>query len=197
MDRRRGPSKRPASSEGEYTQRGLHVAPHRQRPVHRVTHDHKHALMRLFRTFVSCTRYVSAELEYWIHAKGPLQELSKIYNSPSASATIDRVNRLISVWSDSTLPAEGFDGLKNNYQKLTTGLQEIKHAADRETRSAISAFVLCLLQKRQWLMLYSLLSDAVERISVLIAMRRASADIAPQGGLHLPILSTYSITELT
>jgi SAGA-associated factor 29 len=61
--------------------------------------------------------------------------LNGIYSNPTTVETIGRVNRLISSWpSDDTLPAEGFDGVKPVYKKLLSGLQEVKHNAEKEAR---------------------------------------------------------------
>jgi SAGA-associated factor 29 len=57
----------------------------------------------------------------------------EIYGNPATVETIGRVNRLISVWpTDDQLPAEGLDGLKTVHKKLSTALNDVKHAADQE-----------------------------------------------------------------
>ncbi|KAG5645473.1 hypothetical protein DXG03_006018 [Asterophora parasitica] len=78
------------------------------------------------------------------------------YSSHSTLETIERVNRLISAWPlDDTLPAEGLDGVKTIYKKLAPGLRDIQIAADEEARA---------------------LEDAIERVGVLIALRKAPFD---------------------
>jgi SAGA-associated factor 29 len=56
-----------------------------------------------------------------------------MYNDPAPAETVNRVNRLISVWpqTDST-PAEGYEGMKPVYKKLRSGLNEIQTQAKAE-----------------------------------------------------------------
>ncbi|KJA23198.1 hypothetical protein HYPSUDRAFT_137927 [Hypholoma sublateritium FD-334 SS-4] len=76
-----------------------------------------------------------------------------MYSRSGAADTIGRVNRLISVWpTDDTLPAEGLASLKTNQGKLTLGLNEIISQARKEAE---------------------VLDDALERVGVLIALRKA------------------------
>ncbi|KAF8908970.1 SGF29 tudor-like domain-containing protein [Gymnopilus junonius] len=72
--------------------------------------------------------------------------------APTRPASTE-VNRLISAWpTDDTVPAEGLGGLKATQAKLTSGLTEITSAAEQELKA---------------------IDDAIERVSVLIALRKA------------------------
>ncbi|KAJ6559199.1 SGF29 tudor-like domain-containing protein [Mycena vulgaris] len=95
----------------------------------------------------------SEELDCWSHAATSLTHLSGIYSNPATIETIGRVNRLISVWpSDETMPAQGLDGVKQIYRKLSAGLEEIQTTSDGEVKA---------------------IEDAIERLGVLIALRKA------------------------
>ncbi|KAG6816806.1 hypothetical protein H0H87_002775 [Tephrocybe sp. NHM501043] len=68
--------------------------------------------------------------------------------------------KLISAWPvDDTVPAEGLDDVKGIYKKLAPGLREIQNAADEEAKA---------------------LEDAIERVGVLIALRKAPLDTIVQ-----------------
>jgi len=102
----------------------------------------------------------SEEVDYWSHAATSLSALSSLCASPETSDTIGRVNRLISAWpTDDTLPAEGFDSVKSTYKKLLLGLNEIKNAAERDAKA---------------------MDDAIERLGILIALRKAPEAAIPQ-----------------
>jgi len=102
----------------------------------------------------------SEEVECWNHAAESLTALSNKYSSPQTLETIERVNRLISVWpQDDTIPAEGFDEVRRIYKKLSPGIRDIQSAADEEIKG---------------------LDDAIERVGVLIALRKAPVDQVPQ-----------------
>ncbi|KAK7048358.1 SAGA-associated factor 29 [Favolaschia claudopus] len=95
----------------------------------------------------------SEELDCWSHAATSLTNLSTIYSNAATIETIGRVNRLISVWpADDTLPAQGLDNVKQIYRKLYSGLEEIQTTSDREIKA---------------------IDDAIERLDVLIALRKA------------------------
>lgn len=94
------------------------------------------------------------EVECWSHARSSTNALNGIYSNPNTMETIGRVNRLISTWpSNDTLPAEGLDGVKPVYKKLLSGLQEVKSNAEKEARA---------------------IGETIERLDVLIALRKAS-----------------------
>ncbi|TFY81143.1 hypothetical protein EWM64_g2878 [Hericium alpestre] len=64
-----------------------------------------------------------------------LSALNKLCNDTALQETIGRVNRLISAWpSDDTPPAEGIDGVKTIYKKLTSALNDIKANSDKEVK---------------------------------------------------------------
>lgn len=70
----------------------------------------------------------------WSRVAADLNKLNETYyrNSPSVDL-VGRVNRLISAWpQDDTLPAEGYEGLRPVFKKLTPGLQDIKRHAEQE-----------------------------------------------------------------
>ncbi|KAF9534473.1 SGF29 tudor-like domain-containing protein [Crepidotus variabilis] len=95
----------------------------------------------------------SEEIECWAHAAESLSILSNIYANPSATDTLGRVNRLINCWpSDDTPPAQGIASLKTVQQKLTSGLSDIMTACDTEIKA---------------------IDDVLERVGVLIALRKA------------------------
>ncbi|KAJ7366861.1 SGF29 tudor-like domain-containing protein [Mycena albidolilacea] len=95
----------------------------------------------------------SEELDCWSHAATSLTHLSGIYTNSASVETIGRVNRLIYVWpTDDTLPAQGLESVKQIYRKLYSGLEEIQATSDREVKA---------------------IEDAIERLDVLIALRKA------------------------
>ncbi|OBZ71653.1 SAGA-associated factor 29 [Grifola frondosa] len=101
----------------------------------------------------------SEELEYWSHAAESLSRLSTMYTNPSTLETIGRVNRLLSAWPvDDTLPTEGFDSVKSIYKKLISGLGEIKSTAERDLEA---------------------IDNVIERLDILIALRKASESNIP------------------
>ncbi|KAL4251861.1 SAGA-associated factor 29 [Abortiporus biennis] len=101
------------------------------------------------------------EVEFWTHAAASLSKLSTLHTNQETSDAIGRVNRLLSAWpaDDTVPPAEGFDNVKNVYKKLTSGLNEIKSAADRDAKA---------------------IDDVIERLDILIALRKASESIPPE-----------------
>ncbi|EPQ54487.1 hypothetical protein GLOTRDRAFT_106180 [Gloeophyllum trabeum ATCC 11539] len=103
---------------------------------------------------------MNAELECWSHARASLKSLTDIYDNPSNVDTIGRVNRLVSAWPiDDSLPAEGIENVKMVHKKLITALQDIRTMSRTELEA---------------------IDDAIERLGVLIALRKAS-ESNPQG----------------
>ncbi|KAG1742369.1 SGF29 tudor-like domain-containing protein [Suillus paluster] len=95
----------------------------------------------------------SEEVDCWSHASKSLASLSDVYASPSSVETIGRVNRLISMWpTDDVLPAEGYDGLKTNYRRLSSALKEVRHISDEEVKA---------------------IDSLLEELDILIALREA------------------------
>ncbi|KAI0057796.1 hypothetical protein BV25DRAFT_1872264 [Artomyces pyxidatus] len=106
------------------------------------------------------------EVECWSHATTSLSALSNLSVNSATQDTIGRVNRLILAWpTDETIPAEGIDGVKTVHKKLVSGLNEIKTSSERDVKA---------------------LDEALERIGVLIALRKASEATPP--GIPLPPL---------
>lgn len=101
----------------------------------------------------------SEEVECWSHAAESLRILSSIYANSKTVETMGRVNRLISTWpTDDTVPAEGLGYLQGVQGKLTSGLTEIMNSANQEVKA---------------------IDDAIERVGVLIALRRAPETLPP------------------
>ncbi|KAF4577175.1 SAGA-associated factor 29 [Pleurotus pulmonarius] len=102
----------------------------------------------------------SEEIDCWSHAVSGLTALTTLYGNPSTTETIDRVNRLITTWpTDDHVPAEGLDSVKSNYKKLEAGLHDIQDTATREAKA---------------------IEEAIERLSVLIALRQAPETLPPE-----------------
>ncbi|KAH9168466.1 SGF29 tudor-like domain-containing protein [Lactarius sanguifluus] len=102
------------------------------------------------------------EIECWSHS---ISALSNLEVNSSTPETVGRVNRLITTWpTDDAFPADGFESvnLKSNYKKLATGLKEIKTQSDSDIKA---------------------IDEALEKLLVLIAMRKAS-ESTPQGTRH-------------
>jgi len=73
---------------------------------------------------------------------------------------VNRVNRLISAWpTDDILSADGIISVKDIHKKLVSGLNEIKASSERDVKT---------------------LDDAIENLSVLIGLRRASESAPPE-----------------
>lgn len=86
-------------------------------------------------THIADSAEISLEVEYWSHAASSLGRLSSMYTDAAALDTIGRVNRLLSAWpTDDTLTAEGYDIMKGTFKKLSSGLIEIKSAAERDAK---------------------------------------------------------------
>ncbi|KAF5360947.1 hypothetical protein D9756_004801 [Leucocoprinus leucothites] len=66
---------------------------------------------------------------------------------------------MISAWpTDDTLPAEGFDAVKQTFKRLSNGLREIESSATGEEKA---------------------LDEAIERVEILIALRKAPEAVLP------------------
>ncbi|KAJ7069797.1 SGF29 tudor-like domain-containing protein [Mycena amicta] len=96
----------------------------------------------------------SEEVDCWSHAAKSLSNLSALYSNNNTGAdTIGRANRLISVWPmDETIPPQGMENVKQIYRNLLSALEEIQQSSDREVKA---------------------IEDAIERLDVLIALRKA------------------------
>ncbi|KAI0372128.1 hypothetical protein BV20DRAFT_940605 [Pilatotrama ljubarskyi] len=74
--------------------------------------------------------------------------------------TVGRVHRLLSGWpTDDSVPPEGIDHVKTLYKKLISGLNEVKATAEKDAEA---------------------IDDVLERLTVLIALRKASEAIPPE-----------------
>ncbi|KAH9985073.1 SGF29 tudor-like domain-containing protein [Russula compacta] len=95
------------------------------------------------------------EIDCWSRS---ISALSNLAVNSSTQDTVNRVNRLINTWpTDDALP-EGLDGVEANYKRLVSGLHNIKTQSDRDVKA---------------------IDEALERLEVLIALRRAS-EATPQ-----------------
>ncbi|KAN0087469.1 Translin [Tylopilus felleus] len=103
----------------------------------------------------SSTRPASSEeIEYWSHASKSLETLSGIYANQTSIETIGRVNRLMAMWpTDDSLAAESYETLKTNYKRLSSALKEVRRNSEEEIEA---------------------LNGAIEHVSVLFALRKAS-----------------------
>ncbi|KAG9315887.1 hypothetical protein JVU11DRAFT_3536 [Chiua virens] len=96
----------------------------------------------------------SEEIDYWSHASKSLGTLSGIYANQASIETIGRVNRLMAMWpNDDSLAAESYETLKTNYKRLSSALAEVRRNSEEEVQA---------------------LNDAIERVTILIALRKAS-----------------------
>ncbi|XP_006462666.1 hypothetical protein AGABI2DRAFT_193774 [Agaricus bisporus var. bisporus H97] len=99
----------------------------------------------------------SEEVDYWTQAAEAIRAVTNQYPISTTTETIGKVNRMISAWpTDDTLPAEGFDAVRQTYKKLSHGLHEIADVAAGEEKA---------------------LDDAIERVEILIALRKAPAEM--------------------
>ncbi|GBE84923.1 hypothetical protein SCP_0701050 [Sparassis crispa] len=106
------------------------------------------------------------EVECWSHAATSLSRLTTMYTNPEKSDTIGRVNRLLAGWPPGdTLPAEGYDSVKSNFKKLIPGLHDIKTTAEKEIVA---------------------IDDVIERLGILVALRKASEAIPPEKRVKRP-----------
>ncbi|KAF8158284.1 SGF29 tudor-like domain-containing protein [Crassisporium funariophilum] len=119
----------------------------------------------------------SEEVECWSHAADSLKHLSTIYANSATLNTIDRVNRLLAVWpTDDTLPADGLTGLQTSLVKLSSGLTDIRDYANNEVKA---------------------IDDAIERVGVLIALRKATESLPSEKRNKRPRAPSPSGTPLS
>ena len=82
--------------------------------------------------------HLPTELQCWSHASDKLKACRDTYNKHSTVDTMARVNRLIRAWptmsSDNGDFLEAHDTVKATYKKLSSGLNEIKEAAELEAK---------------------------------------------------------------
>lgn len=83
----------------------------------------------------SLTSLLSPEIDCWSHSTSSISALSNLAINSSTQETVNRINRLITAWpADDALPAEGLEGIKANYKKLVSGLNDIKTQSDRDVK---------------------------------------------------------------
>lgn len=76
-----------------------------------------------------------AEVECWSHAAESLRILSNKFTTTNPSEIVGRVNRLISAWDpDTVVPVQGWEGFKEVYKKLNSGLESIRSSAEEEAK---------------------------------------------------------------
>ncbi|KAH9992031.1 SGF29 tudor-like domain-containing protein [Russula vinacea] len=91
------------------------------------------------------------EIDCWSRS---ISALSNLAVNSTTQDTVTRVNRLIATWpADDALSTDGLEGIKASYKKLVSGLGEIKTQSDRDVKA---------------------IDEALERLEVLLALRRAS-----------------------
>lgn len=129
-----------------------------------------------------CLRSVS-ELECWSQTVQSLPKLAELQER--TVETTGRVNRLISAWpTDDTLPAEGYESVKSTYKKLVSGLTEIKNLGNDDLKSVhLTDVYLVVLTS----IIARAIDETLERIEVLIAMRKAS-EVVPPGRASYPLV---------
>jgi hypothetical protein len=74
------------------------------------------------------------EIDCWsCLTRGSIFVLSNLAINLSTPETVNRVNHPITAWPmDHTLPAEGLEGIKANYKKPVSGLDDIKTQVDQD-----------------------------------------------------------------
>ncbi|EIW80967.1 hypothetical protein CONPUDRAFT_137092 [Coniophora puteana RWD-64-598 SS2] len=100
----------------------------------------------------------SEEVQCWTQASNSLSSLSNIYTASNSVSleTIARANKLLTSWPpEDSSPGEGYESTKANYKRLSSALKEIKENSEKEEK---------------------IIKEAIEQISVLIALRKASED---------------------
>jgi len=79
------------------------------------------------------------EVEYWTQAAEAIRVVANKFSINTTAETIGRVNRMISAWpADDTLPAEGFDAVRQTFKRLSNGLREIETYAIGEEKYVFS-----------------------------------------------------------
>ncbi|KAI0770327.1 SGF29 tudor-like domain-containing protein [Fomes fomentarius] len=102
----------------------------------------------------------SEEVDCWTQATVQLNKLSAMLTEQERDDAIGRVHRLLSQWpSDDSLPTEGIDGVKSIYKKLLSGFNEVKTNAEKDVEA---------------------IDEILERLGVLIALRKASESTPPE-----------------
>ncbi|EKM51482.1 uncharacterized protein PHACADRAFT_127078 [Phanerochaete carnosa HHB-10118-sp] len=100
----------------------------------------------------------SEELDCWTQTVQSLPKLAELHER--TAETIGRVNRGIATWpTDDTLPAEGYGYVKSNYKMLAAALKELQSIGQEDIKA---------------------IEETLERLDILIALRRASETVPPE-----------------
>ncbi|THH11166.1 hypothetical protein EW145_g833 [Phellinidium pouzarii] len=157
MDRRRALTQRPASNEGIIPFLSNQSLSHEPLICLRLLND----LAMLSESGNSSN---NKELQCWAHAASKLAAYRDTYNNQGTLEAMARVNRSISAWpamsGENGEPLESLETVKATYKKLSSGLTEIKDAAELEAKT---------------------IEETLEALSVLIAIRKAPENVMNQG----------------
>jgi len=92
------------------------------------------------------------EIECWNSTRSALNEVARVQSHATKSETLHKVNKyLTGLPHDDSSPTDDLESLRGVREKLTSGLNEIKQNAEAEAQA---------------------ISDALEQLQVLIALRR-------------------------
>ncbi|KZV73713.1 hypothetical protein PENSPDRAFT_269702 [Peniophora sp. CONT] len=101
----------------------------------------------------------SEEVDYWARTYQSMSVLNNSSFNTNLSDTVHRVNRLISAWPTDDMPSDGITGVKELHKKLASGLNDIKANSERDAE---------------------VLNTAIEMVSTLLGLRRASESAPPE-----------------
>ncbi|GJE97193.1 SAGA-associated factor 29 family protein [Phanerochaete sordida] len=100
----------------------------------------------------------SEELDCWTQTVQSLPKLAELHDR--TNETVGRLNRGLAAWpADDTLPAEGYSYLKSNYKMLVAALKELQNIGQEDIKA---------------------IDETLERLDILIALRKASETIPPE-----------------
>ncbi|KAI0269938.1 SGF29 tudor-like domain-containing protein [Gloeopeniophorella convolvens] len=106
------------------------------------------------------------EIEVWSRASGSISALSSPAPNSTTQDPIGRVNKLIATWPvNDALPADGLESIRSIKERLVAGLNEVKVQCDRDMKA---------------------IDDALERLGVLVALRKAPESIPQEKRLKRP-----------
>lgn len=96
------------------------------------------------------------EIQWWSQAAIKLTACRDVYNNPATLDAMQRVNRAISAWPDVSgengEPPAAIETIKATYKKLSSGLSEVRDAAELEAKA---------------------IEEALESLSVIIAIKKS------------------------
>lgn len=100
----------------------------------------------------------SEELDCWTQTVQLLPKLAQLHDQ--TSETIGRFDRGLLAWpTDDTLPAEGYGYVKSNYKMLVSALKELQTIGQEDIKA---------------------IDETLERLDILIALRKASETVPPE-----------------